>query len=439
MAFEDWIDEHDCAMHGGQGVVTKVRNRIDGRFGALKVLHPDALIRKERRYRFQCEVAALRVLDGAGVPVVIEANESNWEKSDVPLYLVMEFIDGLTMEDLISRKPPTLDEALAATKVVIETLGHGHRLRVHHRDVKHNNIIMKHELWSAPVLVDLGMAWRGIDVDREFATPFGQELGNRFLRLPEYAPRGDHHDARSDLAMAAGLLFYMLSGKAPRQLIDHKGQLPHERNASSFPKVLTSDQRWSEVQRFFHVAFQHTPQLRFQSAEEMSAALSKIGETRRLAEEGFKDQLAKLHALKETQFHRERDAASSAMRESSLLLNERLRELLEGAGLTKAPVHPRFVDRGQCFQLIDRVALKDHEDPSVTFYHDVKFANGRLVASWRLDNSEPVQTYEGSAADEVGLREALLGSADSIAGEILGRLVKKLEPPVTLEGFFKQN
>lgn len=438
MAFGDWVAEQGSALGGGQGVVTKVSNRIDRRLGALKELHDKAQIRKERRYRFQCKVAALRALAGSGVPVVMEANEFSWEKGDVPLYLVMEFIDGPTMEALVSKKLPTLDQALAATKVVIGTLGHGHRLPVHHRDVKHNNVIMKDGSWSEPVLVDLGMAWHGIEEDRDFATPAGQELGNRFLRLPEYAPQGDHHDARSDLAMAAGLLFYMLSGRAPRQLIDHNGQLPHERVVPGFRQELTSDPRWPAVQRFFHVAFQHTPQLRFQSADEMSAALSKISETPRLADDSFQDQIAQLQALKETQFHRERDAASSAMQGCSLLLSDRLKELWEGAGLTKASVHPRFVERGQCFQVIDQVSLKNHGDPSVTFYHNVRFANGRLVALWRMDDFEPVLTYEGSAADEVGLREALLASAEPIARDVLGRLVKKLEPPATLKGFLEQ-
>lgn len=439
MAFEDWDAEQGNSVGGGQGVVTKVRNRFDGRLGALKVLHTEAQIRKERRYRFQCEVAALRALEGSGVPVVVEANESDWENGDVPLYLVMEFIDGPTMEALVSKKLPTLDQALATTKIIIETLGCGHRLPVHHRDVKHNNVIMKGGSWSEPVLVDLGMAWHGFGEINDFATPAGQELGNRFLRLPEYAPQGNHHDARSDLAMAAGLLFYMLSGRAPRLLIDHNGQLPHERLEPGFRQELTSDPRWLAVQRFLHVAFQHTPQLRFQSAEEMSAALSKISETPKLAHDSFKDHIAQLQALKETHFHRERDAASSAMQGCSLLLSDRLRDLWEGAGLTKAPVYPRFIERGQCFQLIDRVSLKDHEDPSVTFYHDVRFSNGRLIASWRMDDSEPVVTYEGSAADEAGLRQALLGSAEPIAGEILGRLVKKLEPPATLEEFFEKN
>jgi serine/threonine protein kinase len=437
MAFEDWVVEQGSAVRGGQGVVTKAINRIDRRVGALKVLHNETPISKERRYRFQCEVAALRALDGSGVPVVIEANDSNLEKEGAPLYLVMQFIDGPTMEDLVSSKLPTLDQALGATKVIIETLGHGHRLPVHHRDVKHNNVVMKNGSWSEPVLVDLGMAWHGIEEDQQFATPAGVELGNRFLRLPEYAPRGDHHDARSDLAMAAGLLFYMLSGSAPRVLSDQNGQLPHERPKPGFRAELTSDPRWPEVMRFLHIAFQYSSQLRFQNADEMSAAISKIGEAPKLAPNNLKDQIAQLQALKERQFHREREAAASAMQECSLLLSSRLKELWEGAGLTKSPVHPRFIERGLCFQLIDRVTLKDHEDPSVIFYHDVKLANGRLAASWHIDDAEPALTYEGSAADEVGLRKALLDSAEPIAGEVLGRLVKKLDPPATLEQFFE--
>ncbi|MBO4168839.1 serine/threonine protein kinase [Cereibacter azotoformans] len=436
MAFEDWIVERGSAVQGGQGVVTKVRNRIDGRLGALKVLHANAQSRTERRYRFQCEVTALLALDGSGVPKILESNEADWKNGATALYLVMEFIDGPTMETLVSRVLPTLDQALEATKVILKTLGDGHRLMVHHRDVKHDNVIMKHGSWSEPVLVDLGQAWHGTEEDRGFTTPAGQEVGNRFLRLPEYAPQGDHRDARSDLAMAAGLLFYMLSGSAPRQLIDHNGKLPHERRELSFRQDLTSDPRWPAVKRFLHVAFQHTPQLRFQSAEEMIKALSMMNEAQISTRISFEDYIAKLQALRETQFHREREAASSTMQECSLLLSTRLKELWEGAGLTKAAVHPRFTERGLCFQLIDRVSLKDHDDPSVTFYHNVRLTSGRIIASWHIDDSNPIFTYEGSAADEFGLREALLESAESIAGEVLKRLVEKLEPPATLEDLF---
>ena len=251
----------------------------------------------------------------------------------INFYLVMEFIDGPTMQQMVTKKLPTLNQALAATKVIIETLGRGHRLHVHHRDVKHDNIIMKNGSWSEPVLVDLGMAWHGIGSHRGFATPPGSELGNRFLRLPEYAPKGDHHDARSDLAMAAGLLFYMLSGSAPRQLVDHNNQLPHERLNPGFREELTSDPRWSEIRRFFLIAFQHTPQLRFQSADDMKEFLTMVDEKPILDRSSFKDRIGKLHALKETQFHREREAASYAMQESSILLSERLKNLWDELGL----------------------------------------------------------------------------------------------------------
>jgi hypothetical protein len=63
---------------------------------------------------------------------------------------------------------------------------------------------------SRPVLIDFGMAWARPDEaqEAEFRTDTGQELGNRFLRLPEFSPGKDMHDLRSDVAMAAGVLLY---------------------------------------------------------------------------------------------------------------------------------------------------------------------------------------------------------------------------------------
>ncbi len=195
-------------------------------------------------------------MDGNGAPRVLEANESLWEDKGVELYVVMEFIEGPTMAQLVQPALPTLDEALNCTSHFLSILAAGRRLMLNHRDLKPDNVIIRNGRWGDPILIDLGIAWRGSSADLGFKTPADRELGNRFLRLPEFAPGGEHRDPRSDLAMAAGLLFYMLSGRAPRVPIDHEGRHPHEVLPSPIRMVVLEDRRWPRLSNLLRIAFQ---------------------------------------------------------------------------------------------------------------------------------------------------------------------------------------
>ena len=140
-------------------------------------------------------------------------------------------------------------------------------LDIHHRDVKPDNIILRNGLTEAPVLVDFGMSWTKSDYDRarEFETKVGQEIGNRFLRLPEHTPGRHLHDSRSDLTLVVGLLFYTLAGEAPRSLRDLRGAMPHEVSADCFAPLTTQDPRWPRIRRIFNVGFQENIDFRFQT------------------------------------------------------------------------------------------------------------------------------------------------------------------------------
>lgn len=432
MALEDWIIVEQAAHKGGQGYVQKVHHRDNGRVGALKLLHAEPEPSTERRYRFLSEVSALRVLNGLGAPLVIDANETAWQDKNVKLYLVMEFIEGPTLTSLVSKSRPSLDQAILATKTVVSILGNGHRFLVHHRDIKPDNVMMRESSWDDPVLVDLGIAWYGGDAQTEFETPNGQELGNRFLRLPEYAPNGDHHDARSDLTMTAGLLYFMLAGMAPRQLVDQQGQHPHERFPSPFNSKLISDVRWRSVERFFYIAFQQDIGARFQTAGEVLEALARIDEAPKLNADDLEAELAKLRELSESKMMRDRAAAAPSMEKSSKTLSLELDRIWENAGLMAAAVYPRFTEHGATFVIECRVSLKGHDDPSVWFRHNVRLLDGRLIATWHVDQGSPEISHQGSAADTVGLEDALLAKSRQIAAEVIRLLMIKLQPPATL-------
>lgn len=263
---------------GGQGTVVQVRHRHDGTLGARKALHPEHLKSKERRFRMQQEVFLLNLLEGNGVPRVLWDNMHLWEASGTPLYAVVEWIDGGTLADFCNGRPKPIDVAVGIVRGLLVTVQRCHVAGVLHRDIKPDNIILRNGDAGDPVLIDFGMGWAEVDEDKfgEFKTGEGQELGNRFIRLPEYAPGHHVRDTRSDVTMLVAVLFYILTGVAPRQLLDPRERMPHEGDLAKFPASTTGDPRWERLRRIFKVGFQYRIDMRFRDAEELARALESL-------------------------------------------------------------------------------------------------------------------------------------------------------------------
>lgn len=426
MALVDWEDISEGKRAGGQGYVQKVRHRTNGRIGALKRLHGKASTQTERRYRLLTEVGGLRAMSGNGVPHVLESNEDEWENKDVELYLVMEFVEGPTMAELVQTAPPSLDDAIVALDRIVKVLAAGHKLPLHHRDLKPDNVIFRNARWSEPVLVDLGIAWHGAKAAVDFETPQGQELGNRFLRLPEFAPGGDHRDARSDIAMAAGLLFFMLSGRAPRVPVDHLGRHPHEVQPSPMRDAVLKDPRYPRIQRLLRIAFQPRLELRFQNAEEFGRHLALLNEGPVEQPDSLDLEISRLRELSESAVGRERAEAAPAMERASRDLCAELERIWREVGLQWGGQNPVFKDGGFTNEFYCVVSRQCQADPAVIFRHRIRLSEGRLATTWDIDGISGGRGYEGSAADSDGLRDAMLSQARNLASQVIRGLNNKL-------------
>lgn len=92
--YEDWLPiEGANARMGGQGTVTKVRHKVDGRVGARKKLHQRLLHDKERR-RMVREVLALQEVQGESIPRVLDHNMESVSQTGAPLFFVSEGSTG---------------------------------------------------------------------------------------------------------------------------------------------------------------------------------------------------------------------------------------------------------------------------------------------------------------------------------------------------------
>jgi serine/threonine-protein kinase len=122
-------------------------------------------------------------------------------------------------------------------------------------------------------LVDFGLSSSDTEFDGLY-TPVGQEIGNRFLRVPEFRPdSANKDDPRTDLTFAVGVLFFLLTRTNPRVLQDEQGQFPHQRlpAATVLQGVIVAQPE--RLMRIFDQGFQHDLDRRFQSAEMLREAL----------------------------------------------------------------------------------------------------------------------------------------------------------------------
>lgn len=224
---ENW-DSIESLRGGGQGNVSRARRRWDGKHAFMKVIRTST--DAERRARFFREATAYNTFRVDGIPSLIESNAQHHQDSSVTPYVATDFIDGPNLRDWReNRSDVNLQTAVTTTRALIRIIRECHAEGVVHRDIKPDNIILANGDPARPVLLDFGLSF-GQSEETSLYTEQGQEIGNRFLRLPELSSGSQlKQDARSDLSFAAGILFFLLTGKNPDVLQDAEGRLPHQR------------------------------------------------------------------------------------------------------------------------------------------------------------------------------------------------------------------
>ncbi len=100
------------AVSGGQGSVIRVFSSVTGTVGALKEILPENKENRERRQRIAREVLALAQISSHSVPEVLDHNMDSVEDLRIPLYLVTNWIDGQTLQQLAGGMPVSIEEAL---------------------------------------------------------------------------------------------------------------------------------------------------------------------------------------------------------------------------------------------------------------------------------------------------------------------------------------
>ncbi len=423
--------------------MTKVCHRLNGKLGALKELHSDLVCNTERRRRMAREVLALQEVQGEGVPTVLDHNMDSTGEVGLPLFFVSEWIDGPTLQQYTGGRPHSIDEALKVTCDLATIIRHCHEVGVYHRDIKPDNVIMD-QATSTPILVDFGTAWAKAEpIDSQLQTEIGQELGNRFLRIPDLAAGREKRDPRADITLLVGIIFFMLTGKAPRYLLHANGQPPHEAMSDTFPETVVSDLRWTRVQRIFRVGFQPNVDQRFQASDVLIQYIEEVLNPveRQQPANRLQDALTAYEELLRTSIVQSMQHIEQTMLQASKNLEDKLEAMANEYGLMSRHLASRAVVRegGRAVEFSYGLCRKEAWDPEAAVLHRVELVGENrsfVQADYRIDAriGDGRETghfretyYKGPAADTDRLEVELMDCSEEIFARALAVLGKKIE------------
>ena len=197
---------------GGMGRVYLGEHVKMNRQCAIKVMSPALVNDHESAARFAREASNAARIIHPNVAAVFDYGES-----DGIVYLVMEFVDGEPLSDLLVREAPfTVERALDLTAQIADGLGAAHELGIIHRDLKPDNILVTRTRTGREIakVVDFGIAKAIQESAGDALTRTGLVIGTPEFMSPEQL-LGDPIDARSDLYALGCILHLMLAAKPP--------------------------------------------------------------------------------------------------------------------------------------------------------------------------------------------------------------------------------
>ena len=240
---------------GGMATVYRGRHLTLGREVAIKVLHPHLSATERNRQRFAREARAIEHMDHENILKIFDYSGSEAEDC----YIVTEFVDGLTLQEMIADRGRLPSEVATLVGIKLaEALSYAHGMNIIHRDLKPENVMLRRD--GTIKLMDFGIAHF---LDEMHLTLTGALVGSPAYMSPEQAME-QPLDQRSDLFSLGTLLFHLVTGQLPftgsnpsiilRNIID--GNRPHVMElvpdisggfADTIERLLQSDQNDRQV------------------------------------------------------------------------------------------------------------------------------------------------------------------------------------------------
>jgi eukaryotic-like serine/threonine-protein kinase len=256
---------------GGMSEVHLARDQRLHRDVAIKVLRADLARDPSFYLRFRREAQNAAALNHPAIVAVYDTGEAETPSGPLP-YIVMEFVDGVTLRDIVHTEGPMpAKKALEVIADACQALNFSHQHGIIHRDVKPANIMISKA--GAVKVMDFGIA-RAL-ADANSVTQTAAVIGTAQYLSPEQA-RGEKVDARSDVYSLGCVLYEILTGEPP-----FVGDSPvavayqHVREDPVPPSQRHNDIS-PELDAVVLKALAKNPDNRYQTAAEMRADLVRV-------------------------------------------------------------------------------------------------------------------------------------------------------------------
>ncbi|RBP47851.1 serine/threonine protein kinase [Roseimicrobium gellanilyticum] len=260
------LDILECLGRGGMGVVYKARQKTLNRLVALKLLAPERADDPSFASRFTREAQALAALNHPHIVSVHDFGQAGGF-----YYLMMEYVDGVNLRQLLRSRKLTPEEALRIVPPICDALQCAHNRGIVHRDIKPENLLIDKS--GNVKIADFGIAKMvgtplSPSESEPHATSEATSEATMAVGTPDYAAPEQHEgsattDHRADI-YSLGVVFYeMLTGERPgKELIPPS-------------KRVLVDVRVDEI---VLRALEKTPELRFQTADEFRTRVQTVAQ-----------------------------------------------------------------------------------------------------------------------------------------------------------------